>query len=425
MINKIKALSNNIKVRQATGLYAANMISIPLMILTSIVLTRILGAEDYGNYSFIRNILNFASIIFTFGFFQAGNRALVLNSDEVKRKEYYGSELLVLIVLFVIMGLCLLLYGLLDNNIAEKGVKGIILLLIPFSWVFLLVKYFETLFPADNKINLLSLSRILPKIVFLILVVVVYFIQESINKNVLLLLWLLNIVAFISTYIFIIFKIKISFKRVNERIKEILQYNKQFGLHVYTGSLFAVGLNALTGVLISYFSISNAGVGYYGLAISITSPLAFIPNVIATTHYKDFSKRTKISKKILLITLLFSLSAFVAILVLVGPFIHIFYGEEFNSVIPLTMTVSIGVLLYGFADIFNRFLGANGQGINLRNSSIINGLIIFIFNIALIPRMGETGAGITKIITGIAYLSVMLFYYLKYINKRKDEKYGV
>ena len=68
--------------KQLLGLFSVNIIGIPIGIITSIVITSYLGPQGYGNYVFIISIFNIATTIFTFGFFQAGNRALVLTNDK-------------------------------------------------------------------------------------------------------------------------------------------------------------------------------------------------------------------------------------------------------------------------------------------------------------------------------------------------------
>jgi len=179
----------------------------------------------------------------------------------------------------------------------------------------------------------------------------------------------------------------------------------------YVGSVFAVGFSQLTGILISYFAADNSGVGYYSLAVTIAAPLAFIPNVIATTHYKDFSTSERVSKKLLNITLAISFTALLFAILLVGPFVKIFYGLEFAPVVRLTYIVSFGIMLNGLGDFFNRFLGSHGEGKALRNSAFIVGLSVMILNVVLIPLYGEYGAALTTFISGLIYFVCMYIYY--------------
>lgn len=412
-------IKNNTRARQVAGLFSVNIIGIPIGIITSIVITRYLGAEGFGDFKFIQSIFNFAIIIFTFGFFQAGNRALVLNHDKKKAKELYGAELLITAGLFIIMSIFLVLYALFDSNIQEKQLDRFLLFVIPFGWIFLLGRYFETLFQADNQIRLLGEFRLYPKVGFLIAALAIYFVLNNMQINRLAVVYGLFLLTEVVVYIIILFKLKPSFNNIKERIQEIWHYNKSFGFNVYLGALFAVGFAQLTEILISYFGITNSGVGFYSLAITFSMPLTFIPNTIATTHYKDFSESNRIPKKLLMITLGLSIAALLSLWVLIPPFVRFFYGHEFESVILLNFIVSIGVIAHGFGDFFNRFLGANGQGIALRNASFIVGGSTMLFNLLLIPVLAEKGAAYARLISGFVYIFVILVYYFKLVNQKR------
>jgi O-antigen/teichoic acid export membrane protein len=356
-------------------------------------------------------------VLFNFGFFQAGNRALVLNTDPEKTREYYGSMLIILLGLFLVIAIVLFGYALVDKNIGEKGLRTMLICIIPFAWVFLLVTYFEVLFQADNKISLLAKSRLYPKIIFFISILILFLFFSKYQGNRLKVIWILFLFTQIVGFLYIIYRVNPSFRNLRIRIEEIWFFNKTYGLNVYLGALFNTGSSALSGLLISYFGINNSGVGFYSLALTITEPLGFIPNVIATTHYKDFSTKTSIPKKLILITVSVTLSAMAICWILVGPFIKYFYGLEFRSVIALTIIVSFGVIMGGFADFFNRFLGSHGQGKALRNSAIIVGIFTMIFNIALIPLFGETGAAYTTIFAALIYFLTMFWFYRRLVFK--------
>jgi len=412
MIKKIlQEYKDNEKFKQVLTLLSVNVIVIPLSIISSIIITRFLGPSGYGDFKYLNSLFSLAIVLLNFGFFQAANRALVLIDDRVKARELYGAALTVMGFLFFVISMALLIYALFDRNIQEKGLQTILMWTIPFTWIFLLSRYFEVLLQADNKIALLAKSRLYPKVAFFITVLVLFLVFFNYSGKRLTVIWILFLATEMLGYFYILFKIYPSFRNLKERIKEIWHFNKAYGFNVYLGSVFSTGFSALTGILISYFGVDNSGVGYYALALTIAGPLEFIPNVIATTHYKDFSSRRGIPRRLLLITIGFSSLALLGIWLLVSPFIKFFYGMEFRPVISLTYITSLGVVFTGLADFFNRFLGAHGQGKALRNSAFIVGLAIMVLNITLIPSLGETGAAYVKICSGLIYLILMLLYY--------------
>jgi O-antigen/teichoic acid export membrane protein len=420
MIRRIKKLYNDYpRLKQVVSLFSVNLVMIPLSIISNIFITRFLGAEAFGDFKFIFYIFSLAMVLFTFGFFQAGNRALVLNSSHEKGRELYGTMLIILIGLFLILSICLLVYAFIDTNINEKGLRYMLIGLLPFSWVFLLMNYFEVLFQADNKISLLAKSRLYPKILFFGVILVLYLAFNKYQNDRLVIIWILFMASHIAGYGYIVYKVNPSFRNFRERFGEIWQFNKTYGFNVYSGTIFNVALSSLSGLLISYFGINNAGVGYFALAVTISEPLSFIPNVIATTHYKEFSTANNVARRLLMVTLGISVAALACCWLLVGPFIRIFYGTEFSPVISLTYIVSFGVILNGFGDFYNRFLGAHGEGKALRNSAVLVGLVLLACNFTLIPYFGENGAAYTRAVSGLIYLISMIWFYRRLAGRLK------
>jgi O-antigen/teichoic acid export membrane protein len=418
MIRRIEDLFRNYpRLRQVMSLFTVNIIMIPLSIVSNIFITRYLGPVSFGDFRFLFNVFSLAMVIFTFGFFQAGNRTIVLNTDKEKTREFYGSMLIVLGGLFVIFALSILIYAYVDRNVTEKGLRSILVFIIPFSWIFMLMNYFEVLFQADNKISLLAKSRLYPKIIFFVVILALFLGFKDYKGDKLQIIWILFLSTHIVGYLYILYRVNPSFRNSRERLKEIWSFNKTYGFNVYVGTLFNVAMNSLSGLLISYFGVNNAGVGYYSLALTISEPLSFIPNVIATTHYKEFSSRKKIEKRLTLITIGVAVFALVMCWILVGPFINLFYGKAFKPVIHLTFIASIGVIFYGMTDYYNRFLGSHGEGKALRNSAIIVGIVIFIGNFTIIPLFGEEGAAIIKVLSGATYLLNMLWFYKRLVRK--------
>jgi O-antigen/teichoic acid export membrane protein len=407
----------NPKARQVLMLFSVNIAGIPMSIITSIIFTHYLGPNAFGDYQFMDNLFNFTVLITTFGFFQAANRALVLNHDKEKARQYYGATFIILLGMFVIMSVGLFFYSLYDPNLKEKHLSNLLFYSIPIGWAYLSINYFEVLFQADNKISLLAIQRIFPKIGFLISAIIIYAFLTHIKTNRLQIAWSFYVGTLALVCIYVLIRIRLSFKNLKATINEIWNYNKTYGFHVYIGAAFSTGVASLTPVIISYFGFNNSGVGFYALATALANPLTFIPNTIATTNYKEFASHQRIPKKLTMITIGLTLFSLVALWVLVPPFIKFFYGKKFQSVVFINFVVSIGVAFYGIADYFNRFLGAHGLGKLLRNTSFITGSFILVFNFVLIPRMGVNGAALTRLLGGLTYLSCILYYYRKTINK--------
>lgn len=416
---QIKDLSQRQTVRQVLALLSVNIIGIPLGIVTNIIVTNYLGSQLFGDYKFICSVFNFASLIFSFGVFQAGNRAIVLSNNRNKTRGLYGALLILLCAIYILMALGLYTYSIYDNNLADKGITNMFMLVIPLSLIPLWSLLFETVLAADNQIGLLAKMRLYPKLINLILAGLLLFLVNKITVNKLLVILLLYHTSQLILYIYVTIKLKPTFSDCKEKISTILYYDKIFGFNVYIGSLFAIGFGYLTEILISYFGVNNQDVGFYSLAITLTQPLTFIPSTIATTHYKSFAKAPFIQKKLIVSTIIMSLGAVVLLWILIPPFVHYLYGPEFEPVIGINFFVCIGVFFHGISDFFNRYLQANGYGKKLRNTAFIVGVTTICSSVLLIPQLGAYGAAFSKIATGLIYFIVICCYYLSVVRKNQ------
>lgn len=408
----------NVRIRQSLSLLVSTIATIPLGIISNIILTNYLGAVSYGNFMFIINLFGFAILVFDFGLFQGGNRALVLNKDPLKAKQYYGVLLVSIAALFVVMTMTLVIYALFDQNLNSKGLYLILMSILPFGWLFLLPRFFEGVLHADNKIKELSISRFISAVGRLVFYLVAYNLFISLKQDRLIIALVLYLFSNFIVVVYLLYKLRPNLKNSRERMLEVWTFTKRFGYHVYLGSLFGVGMSQVSYLLISYFSTSNTGVGYFALALAFVSPLQLIPNNIATTYYKDFSVLEKIPLKLTVTTMVLSAIATIFLFLLIQPFVVHFYGIEFIPVIKLTYIAGLGMFFYGMADYYNRFLGAKGKGILLRNSAFIVGIVILISNSMLIPKWAEKGAAIAYLISGFTYLVAMIYFYKKLIKVR-------
>lgn len=411
MLKFILDFLNDKKNKQTLILLITSILVMILVLGINYFITRILEKNSFGNYSLVLNIFNFSQIVFNFGLFYSISRTIAIADDNSRHRELYGAGLIISFCLFIIMILCLTIFFLIFDKSTTQEVINSLLFCIPFSWVFLLNNFNELLLQGGNRILLLSFSRFMPKFFFLTFLIFIYlFTSHKIPINTILFCF---IVSSTIPYFFIIYKLKPKLTNIKTRIQEIKVANNKFGFNVYVSSLFAVGASSLSGVLIGYFGINNIEVGYYNIALQLTAPLSLIPNVLATTSFKKFANSQKIDKKILSIMYVISFTLIILIFIIAKPIILMIYGDDYIECVYLLYYLSIGSLLYGIADFFNRFLLAKGKGKELRNSSFIVGGVLIISNIILINFLGAKGAAFANIISGLSYFCIIIYYYKK------------
>ncbi len=416
----VSEITGNLRVRQASTLYLASLAGIPLAIFTSIVFTRFLGPEGYGNFAFLDSLFDVARIIFPLGFFYAGNRSLVLNKHKSHSGQYHGATLSYLFLSYIAMAVVMVVFGLFDPNLAEKGLTSFFFLLIPFGWIFLLGPYFDNMLHPDNRIYELAATRFFPKVITFSAALLIWFFLRDFEGNRLAIVWTAYLSAFLTIYVVVFARIRLSFGNIRERMKTVRHHHRTYGVHLYVGGLFSTGAMALTAVLISYYSPDNRGVGFFTLAMAISRPLALIPGAIAATWFKEFSTQQKIDPRLFAGTVALTLLAFIALLLLAGPFVRLVYTDDFLPVISLVYIVGVAMLFYGVASFFNRFLESKGLGKTVRNVYISMGITLLVMNLWLIPGHGAMGAALAMAAGSVVYFGGMTVGYMRR-NRFREE----
>ena len=432
-MNIKKSISNfkdkyktNKHLRQSVTLMLWNFLSMPLAFVTNIVITRYMGAKDYGDYLYVQKVFDFAYIVLGFGVLQSINRVILLAKDkgEQKIREYYGSGFLCLLVLYAIICVSLYSFTFISPNIRAKGLFDVMLCVIPFSLIHFTMTFYEQVLPASNRISELIIQRYIPRICLFVLALALYLVVKKVDLGIspVFVVWSIFWGTQALVYLYVFIRIKPSFKNAKQNIREILKIDKEFGIQVYFGNLFSTAFTALMPIFLSFFGEDNAGVGFYSLSLMLSQPLSFIPVVVAISHYQKFADYKAIPRKLMMTTFLVSIAAMIFLWLIVAPFINIFYTPDFSPVIYLTIVSSVGTLSYGISDFFSRYLMAQGKGKPLRNSSFIVGFTTLALSVALIPWIHETGAAITHVGAGLIYFFIILYYYRKCVNENKAQE---
>lgn len=406
-------------IRQASSLFVWNVLGIPLTLLVNIIITRYMGAKNYGDYLYVQRIFEFAFILANFGLFRSLNRSILLTENENDKRELYGTGYVIWLGISIIAIIGLYFFALFSPNVSEKGILGLCLIVIPFSSIYFMNHLYEQVLPANNRIDLLIKQRYYPRIGLFVCAAIIYLLFQNSKLNPIAVVWAFFLSTNLLFYLNVARHLKPKFTNLRNRLKGVFSVNKEYGSKVYTGDLFSTAFTALLPLLISEFSDDNAGVGFYALALMICQPMNFIPNVLTTSHYRELSKKSQIPKKLFQLTILSSLGCLVCLWILITPFVKIFYTDEYLPVIPLTIITSIGTFLYGFSDFISRYLTSQGDGVALRNSSFIVGFSTLALSIMLIPRYNTMGAAWTHVFAGLIYAIVIMHYYRRCIKRNE------
>ena len=397
--------------QQIVLLYTCTIFGLVSGVLVSILNTHALPPAEYGDVRYVNNIISLLSGVFLFGYFISGSRMLALAPTKEKAREIKGTMISVLFLTYLLLTLCMLLCGLFHYVVLGKPYYSLFFYVMPVCGNVLLLNYVNTSSQGDNSIGLIASARLLPSLLYL---VTGYFVYSHYGATSSLMLLLHDGIAMAVLAVLILMN-KPSFKNVKSTFKELHDYNKEFGFKVYLGSLVNVSVHYIAAFTLGLFAVNNTNVGFYSLALTISAPLAMLPNVIGTTYFKQFAHQSIIPYKVKMGTFFISILSLVGYIILIYPLVDFIYPETYHVVAIYASILAVGGTLQGVGDVFNRFLLAHGQGDQIRNVAFISGSFAFVGYTVGVYFFGINAAIVTHVGSSVIYFALMLFYYNKYV----------
>lgn len=399
--------------KQAVLLYMTTALGVLVGVLSSVVNTRALPPELYGNVRYVQNIISFVSSLLLVGYFVSGSRLLALSKSEEYSRRIRGIMCVILAITIGIVMLTMLVMYLYTKLMGEQtGMMSLYLISVPLCGTVLMLNYVNTTAQGDNHIGRISLARLLPSALYVAIAYLIYRVFEATPE---LMLILYNGIATIVLGIVII-STKPSFKNLKDSFALLNAENRQYGFNVYLGSLAGVSTGYIAGITLGIFCENNANVGFYTLAQSLSAPLAMLPVTIGTTYFKRFASENRISKKILLYSIGLTAASCVLFILLIKYVVLFLYNESYYSVATYASWLVLGTCMQGLGDMFNRFLGAHGKGKQIRNAAFAGGAVLVIGSTVLVRYFQIEGAIVTRILHAMVYLSLMCYYYIVFVR---------
>jgi O-antigen/teichoic acid export membrane protein len=401
--------------KQVVMLYASTLTGVFLGVLSSIVNTRFLDPADYGDVRYVQNIINFVTTFLLFGYFLSGARLMALSDDRDYVGRVKGMMIIILAGACLVLCLAMPISSFLHSD--KPQVAWLLLLSMPVCFSPLFHNYIDQTAQGDNQIGLLSLARLLPFLVYVPIGYLVYSTYGATSDRMVLLQWGIYSVV----YLIIIIATKPLFHHLKPIWKSLNEENKRYGIQLYIGSLVMVSTNYLAGISLGYFNEDNSEVGFYTLALTVTTPLAALPAIVGTTYFKKFATQPSIPRKVIMATVGLTIATCIIFILLIHPVVEFLYTDRYAIVGTYASILSIGFCIHGLGDMFNRYLCSHGQGVSVRNASIANGVFKLLGYTFLVWLFNTNGAIATTIICDIIYFGCLIYSYIRFTKNAAHE----
>lgn len=397
---------------------ATNLIMFPLGFISSIIITRLLGAEGRGVYTYFILLTTFFVPLLSIGY--SGGVSYYIANRIFKIKDVFYTNVLISFLLGSIISLILYLsylFGYLGKT-AELIPKILMLglfIVIPISAC---VLYTSKMLHSDNKFEKMNYLTIIRRILApaLIIIFALFVFEDRVLSACLGFILAIFYVAFD-----LFFYIQKNYKPVFAIQKDFIRKSFGYGIKGWLGDV-AVTANVRVDQIILGMVASATSLGYYSIS-AMLSELFWVPaNSVGSVLYNKIAVATKsgdLEAAIGTFALIHRILFWLAFIGLIGfiPFSFILipavYGAEFiNSVLPFLLLLP-GTLAMISTKLLTKLFTASGK-INITNKVQIYSSVIGISLYALlIPLMGLKGAAIATSAGYIIGASFSCYYFVR------------
>ena len=394
-------------------LYQILTIIIPLI--TTPYLSRVLGAENIGIYSFTISITTYFILFGSLGVAIYGQREIAyVQTDIRKRSKIFfeitfmrcitlGVSLFIFYITFCLKGQYSIYYKILILEIIANA--------IDISWYFQGLEEFKKTVIRNIIVKLISV------------ICIFLFVKESVDLNNYFIIYVLStLLGNLSLWMYLpkfVQKVKIKELNLFRHVKPtIMLFIPQVATQIYT-----VLDKTMIGVIVS----NKAEVGYYEQAQKIVKLLmtlatslgtVMMPRIAATFASGNHEKVREYMNKSFHFILLLAFPLMFGIISVSSSFVPIFYGKGYDKVIPLLCVISPIIVLIGLSNITGtQYLLPTKKQNQYTLSVVVGAIVNFILNLILIKYFASIGASIATVIAELAVTSI------QFILVRKEIKF--
>lgn len=385
------------------------IILFPLTFFVSIIVARILGPSDQGQFSFAVTFISIATLFVMLGF--DFGTYYEISTKRSKVENVFFSGLIVNLLISILIGIIFLIFYRFSVFPLLNKLSIFHFVLI---WIYLLFGILYTFiskiliasdqFVFDNRIRL-YLGIIRP---FLLVFFVVLLDMKLLGS-----FFSIAILSLLS-FILIYYKFKTLFKSYHYIIdKEYIKRSFNYGVQSWFGNVAYMAALRLDLIILSFY-VSPFQVGIYAISVSLMETLWLIPDSVNSvllnkisnpedTILKKIENMTKVLKMLIAISLSLAFLLFIFTKYFLVPF---GYGVEYSKVIESLMLLLPGGIFFIMFKVISKLF--SGIGLVKITSIIVlfgssMGVILYML---LIPKMGILGASIG---TSISYFFIALF----------------
>lgn len=397
-----------------SSLYEMVVLLIPLI--TTPYISRVLGPENIGNYSFVVGIVSYFGIVAALGTINYASREIAFRQSHLYKRTIAFYEILIFRTICTSVVMLLYLYFIFCVT-NKYRVLYIIQITTVLSWVFDISWFYHGL--EDFKI--ITIRNTTVRLAGTILIFLLVKKPEDLGRYALI-LGASNLVGNIFSWIGLK-KYLVPVKKRDIKIFSHFKGSLQFFAATVAVQIYTVFDSTMLGVM-----KNTTEVGYYSqsqkvikLCLTLISSfvLVLVPRIavlFSENNKKEMNRYFHLSLDYLF---MISLPMMVGCILCSDSFVPIFFGRGYEPVAVLMKMLSLLFVILGLGQLTGNLLSAVNRQMKSTISVCVGAVCNFILNLILIPQFASVGAVMASVISEC----IVTILEIKYIRDVLDVTY--
>lgn len=389
--------------------FAFQVLAILVPLITTPYISRVLGAENIGIYSYTSSLSNFFLMFASLGLISYGAREIArVREEKTDRSKIFWELVLFKIVAVIFSYLAFFAFF----QICEKAyVKFYLILSLDFitslldlNWYYRGMEMFKQLSIRNSLVKIIGtfFIFIFVKDEWDLTIYILCIVAPNLIGNILLWKQAIRSVDFIA----------IKDLHIYRHLKNVLVF--------FIPAISVQVYHTVDKLMLQWILHDNSQNGYYDQAYKIITVLLTVVTSYNSVMYSRMSNLYKhqdykiinsyIKQSIPFIELI-GLPMVVGLCIIVPRFVPVFFGDGYSEVVILLRIFSPMIVITGLSNMVANqcLIPAGNQGKS--NAAVVAGAIVnVIFNCILIPKFGSIGACIATIVSETVILVLMCYY---------------
>jgi len=386
---------------------AYEILAIIIPLITTPYLSRVLGAENIGIYSYSLSIATYFILFGSLGIALYGKREIAYVQDDIDKRSRAFFEVFITKCITMLISITLFYFSFCINGEYDAYYKILLLEMLAnildISWLFQGLEEFKKTVVRNVIIKAVSVACI-----FL-------FVKSESDLGLYFAIYVLsNLIGNISLWLYLpkyIKRQKLKSLNVKKHIKPMLVlFVPQVATQIYT---------VLDKVMIGAIIPDKSEVGYYEQSQKIVKMLltlatalgtVMMPRIAATYAKKEMARVKEYMNKSFSFIAMLAFPLMMGIISISYHFVPVFYGDGYEKVRILLCAISPIIVLIGFSNVVGtQYLLPTKQQAKYTISVIVGAATNFLFNLLLINNLASIGASIATVIAEFSVTAAQLY----------------